>query len=216
MKTLLCGQCGEKFLQKHFGEKYCSYNCAEAVANEKGRQARLKKLKKQSPHEEIEPTPLLCPFCNTYFIPKSIHQQYCSTKCRSKSESRRQAEKRLMEKPAPILPRPAIGGRPVKEYPRGRYVYGWYHPKLLDIPFYIGQGVYNRAWTKHTLDDGTEAPCETVRTKSTVVKIYRDNLTLEGALLLESVLVDLFRSMGAVLYNQSETLKRRERPPLTK
>lgn len=59
------------------------------------------------------------------------------------------------------------------------------------------------------------APCQQERTESTRVVICRDNLTREGALLVESVLENLFRSMGAILTNQSETLKRQEQLPLT-
>jgi hypothetical protein len=93
-------------------------------------------------------------------------------------------------------------------YPSGHYVYGWYDNQS-DLPFYVGQGYWNRAWSDHG-----DAWCERYRSKRTRVVIYRWDLTKEGALLGESILTNLFKGLGASLTNAAETMKRKEVPPL--
>jgi excisionase family DNA binding protein len=89
-----------------------------------------------------------------------------------------------------------------------------------ELPFYVGQGVGSRAWDKHTVSNWEYAAgeqkafCEHFRTNETKVIIYRDNLTPEGSLLVESVLKNVFQSLDANLTNQAECMKRQERPPL--
>lgn len=93
------------------------------------------------------------------------------------------------------------------------YVYGWKH-RNQKLPFYIGQGQRNRAWTRHTI--GPElAQCQLYYDKeNTEIIIYRDGLTKEGARLVEAVLIRIFTDLGAVLLNIGGPLKRQEKLPL--
>jgi hypothetical protein len=86
-----------------------------------------------------------------------------------------------------------------KKIPEGYYVYGWYRAQEF-LPFYIGKGVRHRAWRNADVN---------------TIRIFRDQLTEEGALLIESVLIDLFMSMGAKLINQARGMRRYENGPLT-
>lgn len=99
-------------------------------------------------------------------------------------------------------------GRDRHTVPKEYYVYGWYKNSNSNLPFYIGKGIGYRAWEKH---DGIP---EHFRTSEMIVKIYRDRLTNEGALLCESLLYDVFTSIGACLMNGSNLMKRQEIPPL--
>jgi len=86
------------------------------------------------------------------------------------------------------------------------------------LPFYIGKGVGDRAWRRHVSCDGRAAYCQLLREAASTfrVKIVRDNLTDEGALLLESSLISfLTTDCGCILANQSEPMRRRERGCLT-
>jgi len=80
----------------------------------------------------------------------------------------------------------------------GYYVYGWYHLGE-SLPFYIGKGKGLRGYRN---------------SKVPKIRIYRDNLTSEGALLVESVLIDLFKELGADLMNKNNGMSRQEKNPL--
>lgn len=58
--------------------------------------------------------------------------------------------------------------------------------------------------------------CQTVRATSAGfrVEVLRDNLTSEGAMLLESCLIAFVKLLGGILANQNDGLSRQERPPL--
>lgn len=82
----------------------------------------------------------------------------------------------------------------------GAYVYGWYRQGEA-LPFYIGKGKNGRAWRRG---------CP----PNTEIRIYRDRLTDEGAFLVESVLINVFKTLGAPLVNQKAGIIRAEKPPL--
>lgn len=108
--------------------------------------------------------------------------------------------------------------KPLKRtFPRGQYVYGWFLPGS-DLPFYVGRGQGNRAWEKHRIEEypGIVGPafCERIRTENTRIEIFRDNLTEEGSILIEAVLIKVFASLGAFLVNQASPTQRQECPPL--
>lgn len=98
--------------------------------------------------------------------------------------------------------------------PRGRYVYAWFNDES-PFPFYVGKGVGDRAWKRHMLK-GQTAMCNKIRSSSKGfwVHIVRDGLTNEGAMLLESALVEMFSAMGGCVANQVSPLRRQEVPPL--
>lgn len=128
---------------------------------------------------------LLCNRCGIEFICSHGKSLYCSKECRH---------------PPPPLP-------------SGCYVYGWYQSPDHSLPFYIGKGTGRRAWEPHK-NNGKPSLCQQLRTDEMVIKIYRENLTEEGSLLIESVLISVFELMGARLVNMSESLKRQEILPL--
>lgn len=88
----------------------------------------------------------------------------------------------------------------MKNQPTGYYIYGWTSEDG-GLPFYIGKGIGQRAWRE----------CEFKRQ----VVIYRDNLTEEGAYLVEAVLISFLRRSGVKLLNVSEGVQRQEKLPLT-
>lgn len=92
-----------------------------------------------------------------------------------------------------------LGRRSVKKSAvTGSYVYGWYYSGAI-LPFYIGKGKELRGWRK---------------SNAATIRIYRDNLTDEGAKLVEAVLIDLFKSMGATLTNKVSGMNRQEVLPI--
>jgi len=98
--------------------------------------------------------------------------------------------------------------------PQGRYVYCWFNSDS-PFPFYVGKGVADRAWRRHLIA-GRSAACQSMRAMSSgfFVHIVKDNLTNEGAMLLEASLIDLFARLGACQANQVSPLRRQEVPPL--
>lgn len=211
--------CNKSFQPNSPSQKFCGDKCR-----------KVDYLARQG--SPIEKT---CKTCGTKFFTRKVQQLSCSVRCRQKWESNRTEERvcvacgktfighskkkccsqDCVKAAGEAWRKSAIRRR---QTPRGCYVYGWYESSA-SLPFYIGQGSGNRAWEKHTLDiyNGWEkchAACEKLRTSETVVRVYRDNLTQEGALLVESVLKSVFESMGAVLLNTAETMKRQEVPPL--
>jgi hypothetical protein len=98
--------------------------------------------------------------------------------------------------------------------PRGRYVYAWFNDDS-PFPFYVGKGVGDRAWQRH-MTKGQSSLCTKMRASSRGFwcHVVRDNLTNEGAMLLESCLIDLFTALGACTANQVSPLRRQEVPPL--
>lgn len=99
--------------------------------------------------------------------------------------------------------------------PHGSYVYAWFNESS-DLPFYIGRGEGWRAWDRHIDKSGLAQPCQMTRSASKRfrVVILRDNLTLEGAILLESCLISFVSQIGHVLTNQMAGSLRQEVPPL--
>lgn len=91
---------------------------------------------------------------------------------------------------------------------KGYYVYGWVNGDDW-VPFYIGRGKGKRAWSQHGWF------CEKLRAGGAKVHIYRDGLTMEGAKLVESVLIDFFGSLGLTMANRVAGVERQEEPPLT-
>lgn len=196
-----CKRCGAKFFGKG-NKKYCRNQCRlEDVQDSLNVTGRTKN----------------CLVCGVEFTTNRTLMVCCSRKCAAK-----RGNDRLQEIRSAKIKIKTVAAN-VKDYtqpprlvrPRSSYVYGWYDPKC-DLPFYIGKGVGDRAWVKHLAGDKTEAVCERFRTDSTRVVIFRDNLTDEGATLVESVLINVFRSLGAPLMNDKEPTSRLEIPPLTR
>ena len=98
---------------------------------------------------------------------------------------------------------------------RGRYVYAWFNDES-KMPFYIGRGTGSRAWDRHEDADGRAMFCQTTRVSAPGfrVAVIRDNLTEEGAALVESCLMLLVSQCGGTLTNQVGGMSRQERPPL--
>jgi hypothetical protein len=98
--------------------------------------------------------------------------------------------------------------------PRGRYVYAWFNNDS-PFPFYVGKGVGGRGWMRH-MHKGQSAFCNRLRSSSSGFRVYvvRDNMTNEGAMLLEAALIDLFSALGGCAGNQVSPLRRQEVPPL--
>jgi hypothetical protein len=102
---------------------------------------------------------------------------------------------------------------------KGRYVYAWFEGDA-QLPFYIGKGVGDRAWKRHW-----QAFCGSKRSSfSQLVRvtaenfrvvIVRDNLTDEGAMLVEAALIAFVQKAGGLLANQADGMRRQEKPPLT-
>lgn len=195
-----CSECGAQFGTRYSWSKLCSNTCRQARQKRKYAAARAAKGLAGMP------TFAKCAVCGVRFRPNQPNHKLCSDQCRVSSMLDAMARQKLI--------RAEKSKKPKKDETLvGRYVYGWYFPGE-QLPFYVGQGQGNRAWDRHDLGDHTPAFCQRFKTSKTKVVIYRKNLTLEGALLLEAVLVEVFLSLGAILANQAETIKRREVPPL--
>lgn len=99
---------------------------------------------------------------------------------------------------------------------KGYYVYVWL---INGVPFYVGKGTDRRAWAVHYLGESEHfSQAEIIRRSnplSFVVEIVRDDLTNEGALLLESTFISWFERCGYQLTNIHPGMGRQERPPLT-
>ena len=83
------------------------------------------------------------------------------------------------------------------------YVYLWFD-KGAQLPYYVGSGGGTRSHDQHG----------NMRMPHAVV-IARSGLTGEGALLIESTLIEFCLLLGAKLENTHNPLVRQERPPLT-
>jgi hypothetical protein len=163
-----------------------------------------------------------CPVCNRPFTKKHPRHKYCHWQCQSACAKSKEFARREQ-----------VAGRPdgwvaqskcealseeqalPKRIPRGRYVYAWFNDES-PLPFYIGKGVDDRAWRRHSDNDGRSHWCQQVKASSLGfrVEVIRENLTNEGAMLLESALITFVSGCGRVLANQVDSLKRREVPPL--
>ena len=141
-----------------------------------------------------------CKLCEKV-VPKG-RRDYCSKEC-SKASWKNQSRKK-----------PANSKSLKNERPTGFYVYIWMDG---DTPFYVGKGVGRRAWIRHVHRDKTSTYCEKRRANcgdNFRVLIARQRLTEEGAILVESVLINTLRNLGFILYNDTDGSKRLESPPL--
>lgn len=88
------------------------------------------------------------------------------------------------------------------QHKNGYYVYLWYRNHL-PFPFYIGYGKRHRYLNVHK-KKGDLAYCEYIRQQSKHFKAVRiiTNITKREALVVEAVLIKLFRRMGVPLTNQ--------------
>lgn len=194
LRTIICKGCGVQFLQKHWAQLYCSTDCP--------RTKNIQGMENIPPEEETCKT--LCTRCGKDFNAQSGYQRYCS-------DARRVSSKDIdTSRPEKWYD---IAGIPHVNIPKGHYVYGWYQ-EFSPLPFYVGEGCWDRAWQIHLVDRDTKAFCERLRNCNTRIVVYRNNLTKEGAMLLESCLVSLFTMQGARLTNQAEPMTRQEKPPL--
>ncbi|MGA2797090.1 MAG: hypothetical protein ABSE63_05910 [Thermoguttaceae bacterium] len=146
----------------------------------------------ESLKSQWDDSPRQCKQCGKEFNPRFSVQIYCSQDCRVNYHIRAD----------------------INKYPQGKYVYVWYDDAE---PFYVGEGTGDRAWEPHIFryEDRLQQ-CEIVRNNSSNfrVEIIRDNLTKEGALLLESTFIEYFRKQGYALANRVNGIQRQEKPPL--
>ena len=163
-----------------------------------------------------------CAVCNRPFIKKHPLHKYCHWQCASAHNKGKEFVRRQEVQSRPdghILECQETSSAGVqasrRKIPRGRYVYAWFNDES-ELPFYIGKGVDDRAWVRHVHNDGRSQLCQQLRSDSSGfrVEIVRDNLTNEGAMLLESALIAFVSACGAVLANQVDPLSRKECPPL--
>lgn len=184
-QVVACGRCGVGFRMKIANQKWCSAQCRDAQYAE-GR-----------PPNKY-PKAATCEHCKATYTASVSTQRWCSPNCRKAYH--------VARKPLPIAGKVIHRDR----YPRGRYVYGWYKDDD-ELPFYIGKGVYARAWERHVNSSKISAACQDIRRecKNFRVVVYKDNLTAAGALLVETLLIDVFRSLGACLTNNRVPIKRR-------
>lgn len=191
-RTRKCSRCKKNFAAKQANHIYCSTICRTAVYLEEcEKNWKPPKYPKQA----------TCSYCKEQFISTSPKNIYCSDDCRGAVA---RAKGKFSYSKSDL-----VDGDPVLGI-RGHYVYGWYSPKdPSHLPFYIGMGTGIRGWIRHPGQN-----CGKYRNEKTKVVVFRSNLTIEGAMLLEAVLIDLFKSMGADLTNVAEPMRRREIPPL--
>lgn len=183
----VCPGCNNVFIVKSGQHKYCTLDCYKQFSPKFPR--RRKKY----------PISRNCKTCGIAYPATNETHTYCSVECRKENERKLKADKVL-----------GVSNK----YPRGHYVYGWYQ-KDDPLPFYIGMGTSGRAWARHIHgNDSSASLCELRRNSETRIVIYRDKLTSEGALLVESVLISVFRDLGAELVNQVAGLKRQEKQGL--
>jgi hypothetical protein len=163
-----------------------------------------------------------CGVCNRPFIKKHPRHKYCHWQCQVASNNGREFERRqeVASRPDGWLIESAEDSDQYQEkcrkkMPTGRYVYAWFNDES-DLPFYVGKGVDDRAWKRHADEDGRSMWCQQVRVTSSRfrVEVIRDNLTNEGAMLVEASLISFVRLCGGLLANQAEPLSRQERPPV--
>jgi len=177
-----------------------------------------------------------CLVCGRVFAKKHPSHKYCHWQCQAAASRARRAvddysaEAVLSDRKADVdlmsfrqqshednTPTHLLDGddQP-RQIPRGRYVYAWFNSES-NLPFYVGKGVGDRAWRRHVhSDDGRSQFCQQLRSACSgfQVRIIRDNLTNEGAMLVESALISFVSSCGGFLANQVDPLRRMERPPL--
>ncbi|MFA5767475.1 MAG: hypothetical protein WC919_06120 [Candidatus Paceibacterota bacterium] len=182
-----CRRCGKPFVANHNQSVYCGYECRK---------------RKKDKKPDIE-----CP-CGKRFIRKTANQKYCSSDCR----------KQFWDGVSPKSKKPK-SQKPLKPGPRGRYVYVWFKDNEV-LPFYIGKGVGGRAWERHKIGCGETARpayCQRLREQASAfsIKIIKDNLTAEGARLVESALIGFLDLCGVMLSNQCEPERRTEKGLLT-
>jgi hypothetical protein len=86
----------------------------------------------------------------------------------------------------------------VKNY----YVYGWYKPNE-KLPFYIGRGKHNRAYSQHLVKNKTLAECQKVwnTIPNCRVELIKSDITFYEAIVLESTLIQQYNKLGARLTN---------------
>ncbi len=190
-REINCLYCNSKFIPKPQTNKFCSDECCKNSYKITPKPINMKKE---------------CRYCKSKFTPIDENQIYCKKICRKNDFKPNKEIKKSSEIKYPKIPK----------IPYGRYVYAWFKENEI-LPFYIGKGVDYRAWQKHTLDDGTTAFCEQVKisAKKFRVKIIREGLTEEGALLLEGALINFITdSCGWILSNQVIGCQRTEVLPL--
>lgn len=193
--TIKCKHCDKEFIKKSskINQVFCSKACCNAFWKEK---------KITDYTKTFTSCVRSCRFCGNEFQATQANHFFCSEQCRLESYKYPNATEDE-----------DIVQLKNSKHPRGRYVYAWFKEDEL-FPFYIGKGVGDRAWKYHKVGD-RPAFCQSVKSsaKSFRCEIVRDNLTAEGSLLVEAVLMDFVIkcTSKSVLTNQTESMKRQEK-----
>lgn len=229
MHSLTCQQCGISFQSKWGHSKVCGAACRKV------RHSQIYAQEKKGPFE------VHCVICKSGFVSRSPAAKYC---CECKRDGKHlparvgRSDLPVTEKtckkcgevfstavPEKIYCSPSCRAKfhnqqasPTKKVrePVGRYVYAWYS-ELSPLPFYVGKGVGSRMVDRHTRDDGTPAYCQRQRQERPGFRyeVVRQNLTEEGAALVEATLIKFVKSLGGCECNVVSGSSRRETQPLT-
>jgi predicted nucleic acid-binding Zn ribbon protein len=154
----------------------------------------------------------VCEHCGVKFEPYDATQRFCGNECREIASEFCPPEQRV--KTCLLCGREFKAKGLAKRCelcrgttPKGYYVYAWLDAGAV---FYIGIGQGERVTTRHTIGN-MDSPCEQWIGVRFAARIVRDNLTDEGARLIESVLINAIRPAC----NSAKGHKRVDRPPLT-
>ncbi len=164
--------------------------------------------------------PSVCNWCHKDFAPSYEGEEFCGAPCNRASRLGNASvvadgERDCMMCGKRFMPTYQFAHRckECRTPPKGYFIYAWHEDERI---FYIGLGQGWRMTEKHTDASSPDniAPCE--RHRRTIgdrfsVKVVRDNLTDEGARLVEGVLINLLEPE----YNRKAGHNRRERLPLT-
>lgn len=199
-----CKQCGSDIKDK-VRRSYCSEICLRSFYTERGWNVpppvKNKLVRTNGLYK------LTCKICN-----KTFRHEYPSKKYCEECQGTQEVKSRLK----PTAPENKMNNYTYRKNPTGRYVYGWW---VLGekLPFYIGRGTGRRAWTRHRVgnDIWRNARCQEIINQvgknNIVVRIIKDGLSMEGSVVIESVLIKVMRMVGAKLANRTRSRGSRRR-----
>jgi hypothetical protein len=187
-----CPQCSATFSPNATNQRFCRREC--------GFEYHFGSKRKNTPVIRR------CIECGESFATGSGNHRICSDACRALRSTKYESLRRQ-------------GNGAIKfgsRYTRGRYVYAWLDDGVV---FYVGRGAGTRLKVKHTTGPPAypiPAECQARRDRIIAegrkfsVRVIRDNLTQEGAALLESAFIAYLDPDCNVVRG----MKRQEVPPL--